>query len=69
MGINEFHNPGMIQSPGDGAEMKDQSTMILSVCCDCKEQGPCCDFSENEDCPKWKEDGSCWVSLDEEDKE
>lgn len=22
MGINEFHNPGMIQSPGDGAELE-----------------------------------------------
>lgn len=21
MGINEFHNPGMIESPGDGAEI------------------------------------------------
>lgn len=24
MGINEFHNPGMIQSPGDGADMKEK---------------------------------------------
>lgn len=59
----------MIPSPGNGDEMKEQSTMIPGMCCDCKEHGPCCDFSENEDCPKWKEDGSCWVSLDEEDTE
>ena len=41
--------------------------MIPGMCCDCKEQGPCCDYSENEDCPKRKEDGSCWVSLEEAD--
>ena len=29
--------------------------------------GMCCDYSENEDCPKRKEDGSCWVSMEEAD--
>lgn len=41
--------------------------MIPGLFCDCKELGPCCDYSENEDCPKRKDDGSCWVSLEEAD--
>lgn len=41
--------------------------VVPGMCCDCKEQGPCCDYSENEDCPKRKDDGSCWVSMEEAD--
>lgn len=54
--------------PNCGEDMREESPMIPGMCCDCKEQGPCCDYSENEDCLKRKEDGSCWVSLNEEDK-